>query len=189
VWLVVAVIVQFVIITALALVVLSLARQVGILHERTAPAALSRGGESALAIGEQLSPTTLESLSGREIVLSPDDAETRLLLFIAADCPVCRTVIPAYHRALQADSTLNGLWVGDGADPTRFVAYLDEQGIDADAALESRALGLELGIREMPALVILGAGNRLRLREVLRGPRQLAQALSQFANPEGENTA
>lgn len=188
-WLVVAVVVQFVIITVLALVVLSLARQVGILHERTAPAALDRGAESTLAIGERLSTTTLESLAGRGVVLSPDDADTKLLLFIAADCPVCRTVIPAYHQALRADSALNGLWVGDGADPARFVAYLDEQGIDADAVVESRSLGLELGIREMPALVILDAGNRLLVREVLRGPRQLEKTLTQLARPQGENTA
>ena len=57
-WLAVATVVQYLILGVLAVAVLSLARQIGILHERTAPAALVRSNQG-VQVGEIVPPTTI----------------------------------------------------------------------------------------------------------------------------------
>ena len=189
-WLIAAVVVQFIVIAVLALVVLSLARQVGILHERTAPAGLSTKAADSIPIGGSLAAIQLSTLSDDGLLLAPGARrETTTLLFVSADCPICRSVLPAYQQALTADSQLSGWWVGDGSDAQRFADYTHAQAIAPERALLSQDLGLQLGIRELPALVALDADNRLLLREVLTGPRGLETALAQLARPQGENSA
>lgn len=189
-WLIAAVVVQFIVIAVLALVVLSLARQVGILHERTAPAGLSTKAADSIPIGGSLAAMQLPTLSDDGLLLAPGARqETTTLLFVSADCPICRSVLPAYQQALTADSQLSGWWVGDGSDAQQFADYTRAQAIAPERALLSQDLGLQLGIRELPALVVLDSDNRLLLREVLTGPRELETALAQLARPQGENSA
>lgn len=188
-WLTVAVIVQFIVIAGLALVVLSLARQVGILHERTAPAGLTTRPADPLAIGASLAAMQLTTLTGGSLLLAPGARqETTTLLFVSADCPICRSVLPTYQQTLGKIAQLDGWWVGDGSDAGRFTEYVDAQAIAPERALQSQELGLQLGIRELPALVALAPDNRLLVREVLTGPRALESVLSQLANPQGENS-
>jgi methylamine dehydrogenase accessory protein MauD len=193
VWLIISVVLQFVLIGVLAVVVLSLARQIGILHERTAPAALVKNAPAALQPGAQLEPLTLTNLAGESLILNADmPPRSSALLFVSADCPICRSVLPAFARALDEHAAaFRGYWVGDGLDGGRFADYAAEHGIDEQRAVLSQELGLRLGIRELPALVLLDADNRLLLREVLTGPKQLTSILAQApvpASPSGENS-
>lgn len=170
--------VQFVILLGLALVVLSLARQVGILHERLSPAGMTRAREG-IEPGQVLPAVSLSALSGAPVSFN---GHATALLFVAADCPICRSVLPAFAGALD-DGSFQGFWVadglpaGDGQLPD-YAAYVIEHGLDADRLLVSQELGLSLGVRQIPALVLLDSEQRLLSRDTLNGPRQLAALLS-----------
>jgi len=182
---------QFVLIGVLAVVVFSLARQIGILHERTAPAALVKGAPAALQPGQILEAANITNLSGEHLQINGTAPQKSALLFISADCPICRSVLPAFARVVdEPSSDLRGFWVGDGLDVDGFGHYAATHGIDPERALLSQELGLKLGIRELPALVVLDCDNRLLLRQVLNGPSQLMEALAQvpLASPSGENS-
>lgn len=190
-WLIVTIALQFVLIGVLAVVVFSLARQIGILHERTAPAALVKDAPAALEPGRILEAVNITNLSGEQLQMNGTAPQKSALLFISADCPICRSVLPAFARAVDdRTSDLRGFWVGDGLDADGFSRYAATHGIDPEQALLSQELGLKLGIRELPALVVLDSDNRLLLRQVLNGPTQLMEALAQvpLASPSGENS-
>lgn len=194
----VATAVQLVVLLALAVVVLSLARQVGILHERLSPAGLSRTGKG-IEPGELLPAMPLQALSGGTLALAPPEPPVpTALFFLSADCPICRSVLPGFATALvDAAGTLEGYWVADGLPGSDgqmpdYEAYAASQGLDPDRFLISQELGLTLGVRQLPALVLVDGEGRLLARETLTGPRQLARLLDrhhpQAASPAGENS-
>ena len=186
IWLTIATAVQFVVLIALAMVVLSLARQVGILHERLNPAGVSRTG-AGIEPGETLIQTSLVALDGSAVELTSapqEDGRLRALLFVAADCPICRSVLPAFESALEVDEGgLRGYWVADGlpgvdGSTPDYQAYADDHRITSDRFVVSQELGLSLGVRQLPALVLLDSDGQLLVRETLSGPRQVARVIS-----------
>jgi len=99
---------------ALAVAVLALARQVGVLHERIAPVgalALGRGPQ----MGEAAPRLTVRSLAGSSVEIGgpAPGAALRLLFFVSPTCPICKSLLPTV-KAFAASEALDLLLVGDG---------------------------------------------------------------------------
>ena len=98
----------------LSIVVLALARQIGVLHERIAPV-------GALAIGKGPQPgeaaplVSVRALDGTSIMIGAPQTSTRLrlLFFVAPSCPVCKQLIPTARRFARSEA-IDLLFVGDG---------------------------------------------------------------------------
>jgi methylamine dehydrogenase accessory protein MauD len=169
--------VQFVILLGLAVVVLSLARQVGILHERLTPAGMIRS-QQEVKPGERVPEVELPLLSGGSVALGEPNgngAALTALLFISADCPICKSVLPAYQAQLdQAANGCRGFWVADGAMPD-YADYVDRYAIEPDRFAISPELARVLGVRQIPALALLDEDARLLTLETVTGPRQLGR--------------
>jgi methylamine dehydrogenase accessory protein MauD len=173
-FLTIATAIQFVLLLGLAIVVLSLARQVGILHERLSPAGMSRARE-AIQVGQAVPELALDSISGARVSFAGGPSA---LLFVSSECPICRSVLPAFEAVLP-ESDYQGFWVADGlpgpsGEVPDYGRYAEEHHVDEDRLLISQELGLTLGVRQLPALVLLDAEQRLVARETLSGPRQVA---------------
>jgi methylamine dehydrogenase accessory protein MauD len=155
--------------SVLAFVVIVLARQIGVLHERTAPAGadLSAAG---VADGAHVPAFSAPTLSG--VATRIGRGRNVTLLFVAAECPVCRSVSPAFARALRENPELDGYWVSDGSEIERYAEYAELAGIDPDRYLLSMELALTLQIRQIPALAVVRDGV-LVAREVLASGKQL----------------
>lgn len=174
----VATAVQFILLIGLAIVVLSLARQVGILHERLSPAGLARARDG-IQVGQTVPEMSLVTLSGEPVSLA---GRRSALLFVSSECPICRSVLPAFEAALER-SGYQGLWVTDGlpgpsgAMPD-YVKYAADHHLPEDRLLVSQELGLTLDVRQIPALVLLDDEQRLLVREPLSGPRQVTALMA-----------
>ena len=174
-WLFVSNLLLLAVLGALALVVLSLARQIGILHERTAPLGLQAKNQGVEEGGE-VPELELPALTGAHVGLR--DAAQRgrwsTLLFIAADCPICRSVLPAYLDMLRdRESWLEGYWVSDGSDMPSYPAYAEANGIDPERYLISQELALHLQVRQLPSIAIIDDRGRLAAGRVVQSARQL----------------
>ncbi len=173
--------IQFIILIGLAIVVLSLARQVGILHERLNPAGMQRS-RNEIQPGEAVPGGALSALSGASTELH---GRHSALLFVSAECPICKSVLPAFEDAVSA-SGFEPLWVTDGlpgpsGQQPDYSRYANEQRLDEDRLIVSQQLGLTLGIQQIPALVLIDAEQKLIAREVLSGPRQVATIFAAHA--------
>ncbi len=82
-------------VVALSLVVVALARQIGVLHERIAPVGALKI-DSGPAVGEKAPVLTLPTLGGAlaHIGQPLDEGRAQLLLFVSPDCPICKRIIP-----------------------------------------------------------------------------------------------
>jgi methylamine dehydrogenase accessory protein MauD len=174
-WLFVSNILLLAVLGALALVVLSLARQIGILHERTAPLGLvskSQGVEEGGEVPDLEVPTLTTARVGLKDAAGA--GRWSALLFIAADCPICRSVLPAYLDMLRdRQPWLEGYWVSDGSDMPSYPAYAEANGIDPQRYLISQELALHLQVGQLPSIAIIDDQGRLVAGRVVQSARQL----------------
>ena len=170
--------IQFIILIGLAVVVLSLARQVGILHERLSPAGMQRS-RTEIQPGDVVPAQSLTTISDAPVNFS---GQPSALLFMSAECPICKSVLPAFEDAVNS-SGFAPFWVADGlpgpsGEMPDYARYAVDQRLNEDRLVVSQELGLALGVTQIPALVLIDAEQKLIVREVLNGPRQVATIFS-----------
>ncbi len=177
-WLVISNVALLAVVAGLGLVVFSLARQIGILHERTAPLGVAQSN-AGLSEGSEVPQLEMPTLAGGHMGLrdGSDAGRWVAMLFVAADCPICKSVLPAYLDQLQEHGKLlDGFWVSDGVDMAAYPAYAAAHGMDEERYLISQEVGLHLQIRQLPSLVLIDDRARLAVNQPVQGPRHL-QAL------------
>jgi methylamine dehydrogenase accessory protein MauD len=144
---------------ALGLLCFALARQVGVLHERGAPAgALSiKSGVTAGAPAPELSAI---SLTQRIVPIGGvRQGKSQLLFFLSPDCPVCKALLPALKAAARAEADwLEVILVSDGPGEAhgRFVR---SAGLGEFPYIVSELVGRSFGVSKLPFAVLIDAAG------------------------------
>ncbi|MGV3512419.1 MAG: thioredoxin fold domain-containing protein [Novosphingobium sp.] len=143
------------------LLIAALARQVGILHERVAPAgALTL--HQKVEVGEVASPMTVTTIEGAPIEIGGKrERRSQLLFFASPDCPVCKSLLPVVRSAADAEADwLDIVIAGDGskADYQRLRAA---SGLERVPMVLSEALGRAFGVSKLPYAVLLDEHGRV----------------------------
>ncbi len=148
---------------ALALLVLALARQVGVLHERVAPVgalALGRGPR----VGEAAPSLEAPTLAGTRLALggaSPEGRST-LLFFLSPSCPVCKALLPTLPSVIaREDPALRLVYASDGPEPEQR-AFAERHGLPLGAYALSTELGLAHHVGKLPYAVLIDAAGVIR---------------------------
>lgn len=142
-------------VSVLATVVAALARQVGILHERIAPAgALTL--HQKVNVGDVAAPMTLTTIDGQGIIIGGKrKARSQLLFFAAPDCPVCKSLLPVVKSAARAEAGwLDVVLASDGNEPAQRRMIMD-QGLAGIPFVLSEALGRAFGVAKLPYAVLI----------------------------------
>lgn len=149
-------IVLWILVAGLALVVMALARQIGILHERVAPAgALLVGGDPK--VGEQAPVLAVSDIDGDEVQIGAarDYGKSTLVFFLSPNCPVCKTLLPVLKSSRKSESDwLNILLASDGglAELRNFIKAADLGGF---TYLLSSELGITYLVGKLPYAILL----------------------------------
>ena len=151
------------VIIAIGVVVLSLYRQIGVLHERTAPV----GGllTESLAVN-QLTEMQLQRMDGGAVGLTDlEPGEPLALLFVAPGCPMCESVV-----ADCADKQIPITYVASDFSAPHG-GYSMAEDVDANRWLVSMPLALALEVDRTPTVVVLNTERTavLEKRLVERG--------------------
>lgn len=149
------------VVIAQALAIVALARQVGVLHERIAPAgALSL--PQGVRAGETPTAMTLATSEGGTITVGgARAARSQLVFFASPDCPVCKTLLPVLRSAARAEAGwLDVVIAGDGA-ASAYRAMLRRHGVDHVPLVLSEALGRAYGVAKLPYAVLLDETGRV----------------------------
>ncbi|WP_421838029.1 methylamine dehydrogenase [Novosphingobium sp.] len=144
-----------------ALLIAALARQVGILHERIAPAgALTL--HQKVALGEKATPMTLADVNGAGVAIGGTrDGRSQLLFFASPDCPMCKSLLPVVRSAARAEAGwLDIVMAGDGSK-SGYLAMAREHGLEALPMVLSEALGRAFGVSKLPYAVLLDEEGRV----------------------------
>ncbi len=167
----------------LCAVVAALARQIGVLHERIAPAGaltLGKGPEP----GEAVAPLVLPRLDGGEVTIGGGRADGRstLVFFLSPSCPVCKTLLPAVLSIRRSERHwLEVVFASDG-DPDAQQAFVRTSQIGDAPYVVSTELGLRFKVPRLPFATLLDGQGILRARGLVNTREHLeslfeAQAL------------
>ena len=128
----------------LSLLVFALARQVGVLHERVAPAGALMP-TSGPKVGEMTEVMPLSDVNGHALTVGGADADgfATLILFISPSCPVCKSLVPtARSLASHEGKRMRLVFASDGDKIERHVAYVSDLDIEDYPYIVSLSLGL-----------------------------------------------
>ncbi len=157
--------VLWVVVLVLAGVVVALARQIGVLYERVAPAGALMTG-SGPDVGDAAPLVTVETLAGTALEIGPARADGRstLLFFLSPTCPVCKTLLPALQSAARAEAAwVDVVLASDGAR-AEHVAFVHRERLDAFPYVLSPALGIAYRVGKLPYAVLVDGAGTVRAR-------------------------
>lgn len=147
---------SWLVIIALAVAVLALARQVGVLHMRVAPAgALTTSGGPAVGNTAQAVPAT--TLEGGAVTVggAAPGSPLRLLMFVSATCPLCKALIPM-AKSFARDERVQLIFIGDDA-PDVQRAMVAAQGLGGYQFVNGPDVGQAFAVGKLPYAVLLDA--------------------------------
>ncbi|MBJ39182.1 MAG: thiol-disulfide isomerase [Gammaproteobacteria bacterium] len=162
-------------VVALGLVVLALTRQVGLLHERIAPAG-ALTPTSGPKVGEAVDQTRYTTLAGGDLVLGGHHDASRLLLFVSPTCPVCKGLVPVARR-LASQEGLNLAFASDGDNLLEHERYVDEMELAAHPYVLSQPLGISFGVSKLPFAVLIDTNGVLAAKGLVNTREHLESLL------------
>lgn len=167
-------IVLWLIVICLIVVLLALTRQLGVLHERIAPAGalmINRGP----AIGEAVGAVDVLDLEGRELRVggARDDGKSTLILFVSPTCPVCKTLLPAVRAARQQERDWLDVVLASDGDLAQHRQFVLEHQLREFPYVLSASLGLSYQVNRLPFAALLDHSGVLRARGLVNSREHL----------------
>ncbi len=161
-------IVLWVVVIILSLLVFALTRQVGILHERVAPAGALQPTNGP-KVGELTDAMELRALDGTDISIGGEQSSglASFVLFISPTCPVCKSLVPTAQSLVKSErDRMQLIFASDGADTGEDVQrhrdYVKSLNIENYPYIISQALGMTYQVSKLPFALLIGADGTLQ---------------------------
>lgn len=149
----------WVVVIGLIFVVVALARQVGILHERIRPAGALHIPKG-LKVGEAAPVIETADLStGRALSIGTPTPHGRatLVAFVSPTCPVCKSLLPAL-RSMRRGERIEVILASDGVRQEH-LDFIAAESLQEFPYVLSEQLGVTYGASKLPyAVLVDGAG-------------------------------
>ncbi|MBW7945836.1 MAG: redoxin family protein [Sphingomonadaceae bacterium] len=147
-------------VAVLGVLVAALARQVGVLHERIAPAGALTLHQGVKA-GDAAPEMHVKSLDGNAVVIGGARGRSQLIFFLSPDCPVCKTLLPVFKSAAAAErGWLDAILASDG-DEAAHRRLMMAEGLAGFPYVLSEDLGRRFGVSKLPYAVLIGEDGRI----------------------------
>ena len=145
----------------LGVVCMALARQIGVLHQRIAPAgALSL--RQPLKLGDPAPEMVLPGLDGSPVKIGGVRAgRSQMLLFLSPDCAICETLLPAVRSAQGAERGWLDIILASDGEQYKHEAFVREKGLTKFPYVVSEHLGRSYGVSKLPYAVLIDEAGRL----------------------------
>ena len=161
-------------VVALSVVVLALARQVTVLHERITPVGalmLMKG----LAVGEAAPVIGAEDLNGRAVRVGGkrDDLRSLLVMFVSPTCPVCKQLLPVLKGSRRDERDWLDIVLASDGDLGKQRAFVAAQGLEAFPYVVSAELGRTYQVNRLPFAALIDPDGTLRARGIINSREHL----------------
>ncbi len=162
------------VVVALVLVVVALARQVGVLHERISPVGalmLNRG----LAVGDAAPQLKVVDLQGQEVGVGGmrGDGRSMLLLFVSPTCPVCKSLLPVVKSSSRSERLWLDVVLASDGDLSGQRAYVEGNALTDMTYVVSTDLGMVFQVSRLPYAALIDEQGLLRARGLVNSREHL----------------
>ena len=167
-------VVLWIVVLALLGVVLALTRQVGVLHERIAPAGalmINRG----LTVGEKAPVIEVVDLAGQPLKVGAarGDGLSTLILFLSPTCPVCESLLPVLQSSRKHEKSWLQIVLASDGDPQAHREFVRSHGLLEFPYVVSAPLGMTYQVSRLPFAALLDPAGTLRARGLVNSREHL----------------
>lgn len=158
-------VILWLLVIGLGLTVLALARQIGVLYERIAPAGalmISQGPE----VGERAPEFNLQTLDGQALTVGGASTMNRstLLFFLSPTCPVCNTLIPVLKSIRRSESKWLDVILASDGEAGAQREFIAKKELEEFPYVLSTQLGVSYQVAKLPFAVLLDGEGILRAK-------------------------
>jgi methylamine dehydrogenase accessory protein MauD len=154
-------IVLWVAVLALGVVCMALARQIGVLHQRIAPAG-ALALRQPLKPGEPVPEMSLTALDGAAVRIGgARGGRSQLVLFVSPDCAICESLLPAVRSAQGAERAWLDIVLASDGDAERQLQFVKDKGLGKFPYVLSEQLGRSFGVAKLPYAVLIDEAGKL----------------------------
>jgi methylamine dehydrogenase accessory protein MauD len=144
----------------LGVVCMALARQIGVLHQRIAPAgALSL--RQPLKVGDAAPEMALTALDGSTVQIGGARGRGQLLLFLSPDCKICEALLPAVRSAQGAERQWLDIVLASDGESYAHEEFVREKHLSKFPYVVSEQLGRSYGVAKLPYAVLIDEAGKL----------------------------
>jgi methylamine dehydrogenase accessory protein MauD len=167
-------VVLWIVVLALLAVVFALTRQVGVLHERIAPAGalmINRG----LTVGEQAPAVDVVDLNGQSLRVGAErsDGLSTLILFLSPTCPVCESLLPVLKSSRKDERSWLQIVLASDGEPASHREFVRSRGLMDFPYVVSAPLGMTYQVSRLPFAALLDSAGKLRARGLVNSREHL----------------
>jgi methylamine dehydrogenase accessory protein MauD len=167
-------VVLWLVVIGLTLVLLALTRQLGVLHERIAPAGalmINRGP----AIGEAVAALDVVDLHGRQLRIGAARADGRstLILFVSPTCPVCKALLPVVTSSRRQERDWLDVVLASDGEAAEHRQFVQQHELQDCTYVLSPALGLNYQVNRLPFAALIDQAGVLRARGLVNSREHL----------------
>ncbi len=163
--LIVSNVLSWILLLVLAAIVVALARQVGVLHERVAPVGALATGDGP-SVGDPAPPLSVTDLGGAARTIGGAAEASTLVFFVSPTCPVCKTLLATVERVVEAEGGVDLVLASDGP-PEEHRAFVEEHGLERFPYVLSAELGHTYRVAKLPYAVLLDAEGVVRAKGIV----------------------
>lgn len=157
---------------ALAFVVMGLVRQIGVLHGRIAPAGALMV-DKGVAVNEPAPQVTAADRNGRPVNFGYAGDKAQLLFFLSPTCPICKSLLPAIKSiAKEQADRLEVVYVSDG-DPEDQLKLIAEHKLEGATYVVGPEVGMTYQIGKLPYAALVDKGGVLRAKGLVNSREHL----------------
>lgn len=152
--LLVSTVLSWIVILLLGVAVLALARQVGVLHMRVAPAgALTTAAGPAVGSSAAAIPATTIDGTATTVGGHKHGTPLRLLMFVSPSCPLCKGLIPM-AKSFARDERVELIFIGDD-DAAATREMIAQQGLAGYSFINGPEVGQAYEVAKLPYAVLM----------------------------------
>ena len=151
---------------------LALARQIGVLYERVAPAGALMMNQ-ALEVGKAAPELAVATLAGEVLNVGRAEKKSQLLFFLSPDCPVCNELTPALKSAAKAEADWLDVVLASDGEELDHRAYVERKGLRAFPYVVSEILGKTYGVAKLPYAVLIDEAGTIASMGIINSREHL----------------
>lgn len=164
------------VVLALIFAVIALARQIGILHTRLAPAGalMTTAGPK---LGEKITNMSIPDIHGKPVAIGATGngvsaAKAQLLLFVSPSCPICKELVPTAKSMAQSDN-VDLIFGSDGGQADTHLQYIEKMKLQNYPYIVSLELGMRFEVGKLPYAVLIDETGALRSKGLVNSREHL----------------
>jgi methylamine dehydrogenase accessory protein MauD len=180
--LIVSNVILWVAVVVLAGVVVALARQIGVLFERVAPAGALLQGHGPV-IGAAAPVVAAEDLRGgrHPVGEARADGRSTLLFFLSPTCPVCKTLLPVLRAIARRERAWLDVLLASDGPRAEHEAFVRAERLDAFPYLLSPSLGMAWQVGKLPYAALVDGDGVVRAKGLVNTREHLESLFEAMA--------